>query len=92
MNCGEVKSQIVFYVYGEISSDAEERVESHLAGCAECQAELARHRKFLEAVDQRDEFEDDVLLAACRTGLRNSFAKSPERAPKVWGGWLENSP
>ena len=27
MTCAQVKSQIVFYVYGEISSDAEERVE-----------------------------------------------------------------
>ena len=90
MNCVDVKSQIVFYVYGEIFSDAEERVESHLAGCAECQAELARHRMFLQAVNQRDEFEDDALLAACRADLRSSVVKTPGPAPKVWGGWLEN--
>jgi hypothetical protein len=96
MSCDEVKSQIVFYVYGEISSEAEERVESHLTDCAECQAELARHRMFLEAVNQRDEFtgpefDGDAMLAASRAGLRNalrdSFGKSAERQGS---GWMES--
>jgi hypothetical protein len=95
MNCVDVKSQIVFYVYGEISSDVEERIESHLDECAECQAELARHRVFLQAMEQRDEFSDDVLLAECRADLRHSLgSKVPVEAPAPfsahWTGWLDS--
>ena len=89
MNCDEVKSQIVFYVYGEISSEAEERVEAHLDGCAECQAELARHRMFLQAVNQRDEFTDDVLLADCRADLRSRLGKTAEPVAG-WAGRFRN--
>ena len=39
MDCREVKSQIVFYVCRErFPPSLEERVEAHLAGCAECQS------------------------------------------------------
>jgi HEAT repeats/Putative zinc-finger len=91
MNCVDVKSQIVFYVYGEISSDVEERVESHLEGCADCQAELARHRVFLQAMGQRDEFSDDASLAECRADLRDSLGHTaPAKEPAPWPGWLES--
>ncbi|HWE49319.1 MAG TPA: HEAT repeat domain-containing protein [Bryobacteraceae bacterium] len=90
MNCVEVKSQIAFYVYGEISSDVEEQVESHLAACAECQAELARHRVFLKALEQRDEFTDDILLAQCRADLRSSLGKGTSGTASAWPGWLES--
>ena len=54
ISCAEVKEQLVFYSYGEVSSAMEEQVEAHLETCAECRAERARHAAFLEAVDELD--------------------------------------
>jgi hypothetical protein len=93
MDCREVKSQIVFYVYGEISSDLEERVEAHLAGCAECQSELARCRSFLRVVDQgsegREELGSDAMLSVCRADLRRRLAAEPQTATGTWRGWFD---
>lgn len=69
MNCIEVTREIPNYCYGEISSEAEEAVESHLAGCDLCRTELARHRKFLELLDERDAVADAGLLVQCRSEL-----------------------
>ena len=78
MNCSEAKSQIVFYVYGEISSEVEELVESHLAVCENCRAELARHRLFLGAVEQRDERDSEGLVTSCRARLRSRLAEESQ--------------
>ena len=53
MKCAEAVEQFPFYSYGEVSSEVEERVESHLAECASCRQDFAKYRSFLEALDQR---------------------------------------
>jgi HEAT repeats/Putative zinc-finger len=85
MNCEEAKSQIVFYVYGEVSSEVEEGVESHLADCAGCSGELERHRMFLRALEQREE-PDIAMLAVCRAELRSSLGHDQlrEQAGRSW--------
>jgi hypothetical protein len=84
--CTETVGQIPLYVYGEISSEAEERVEAHLAACADCRGQLAAHRAFLEVVDRREEFTDPALLAACRADLRRQLAGEGSRS---FTGWFE---
>jgi len=39
-NCEEVRGQFALLLYSELSFDEEERIESHLDGCAECRAAL----------------------------------------------------
>lgn len=85
MNCTEARNEIPFYCYGECAADMEERIEAHLAECAECRAELERHRAFLEALDSRAEATDGSLLASCRADLRTRI-KSENTRPR---GWLE---
>jgi hypothetical protein len=91
MSCSEIVRQIPLYCYGEVDSDAEERIESHIAECAACREELARHRTFLELMDGREDVRASndaaALLIECRTELRrglNSAAEAPRHR------WLES--
>jgi hypothetical protein len=79
MNCAEIIRQIPLYCYGEVSSEMEERIESHLAECAVCTAELTRHRSFLDLLNEREDLTEAVLLAGCRTALRSAI--SAQAAP-----------
>ena len=84
MKCAEVVEQFPLYSYGEVSSEVEERVESHLAECANCQTAFARHRAFLESLDQREERlllpgaepREELVVVALRT---HAAAKRGER-------------
>ena len=90
MNCTELTAkEILNYCYGEISSETEEAVESHLSECEACRTELARHRKFLELFDDRGAVVDAGLLVQCRTdlsrALREQVAAEGAHMP-VWAG------
>jgi hypothetical protein len=88
MNCAEVIREIPLYSYGEVSSDLEESIESHLSDCAGCREELARHRSFLERLDEREEVADMALLAACRADLRRQLAgEETRRSGQGWLSW-----
>lgn len=87
MNCNEVIQEIPNYCYGEISSEAEEAVESHLADCAACRTELARHRKFLEILDEREATVDAGLLVQCRSELSASLRNESSQGRGLWPGW-----
>jgi len=69
MTCIDITKEIPNYCYGEIASETEEAVESHLEDCPACRTELARHRKFLELLDERDAVMDAGLLLQCRSEL-----------------------
>jgi hypothetical protein len=73
MTCIDVTREIPNYCYGEISSETEEGVESHLSECEACRTELARHRKFLELFDEREAAVDAGLLVQCRTDLSRAL-------------------
>jgi hypothetical protein len=85
MNCAEVVRQIPFYGYGELAAEAEERIESHLSACPGCQQELARHRAFLDVLDERREATEAALLTTCRADLRQRLDAEP--AGRVRGRW-----
>lgn len=83
MNCPDIQNDLPLYCYGELSSEREEALEAHTASCIECQAELASHRKFLDAMYEREEPAVDAgLLALCRNDLRNALAE--KQAPSFW--------
>jgi hypothetical protein len=92
MNCEETIREIPLYCYGEVSAEVEENVEAHLASCAACRQELALHRSFLEAMENRPAMNDAGLLAECRAGLRAQLAMETEGMSrrKPWRGWLES--
>ena len=90
MKCAEVIEQFPVYSYGEVSSEAEERIESHLVECANCRQAFAKHRSFMEALDQREDVAEGALLTACRTDFRRRLATeiTTERT-RTGGGWLD---
>jgi hypothetical protein len=92
MNCAEVTRQIPLYGYGEISSDVEERMESHLAECPECRQELTRHRSFLAALDEREDATDAALLTRCRADLRQRLSDEAAAGAgrRGFSGWFDN--
>ena len=51
MKCQAARDQFALLLYGELSFDEEERVESHLDGCADCRAALERQKALHDAVD-----------------------------------------
>jgi hypothetical protein len=88
MKCEEIVEQFPFYSYGEVSPEVEERIESHLAGCADCREAYAKHRSFMQALDQREDANEAALLTTCRVDLRRQLAAEGTR--KANGGWFES--
>jgi len=90
MSCEEIVREIPLYAYGEVSPETEERVESHLAGCATCREEMERHRKFLDALDLRPDYAnavaDPALLTSCRAELRARLEAETQNA-SAWSRW-----
>jgi len=84
MSCEQIINEIPLYCYGEVSSETEEIIESHLAECAHCRAELERHRAFLDLLDTRpDEGDTSLVLAGCRARLRSAI-ETPKTSFWQW--------
>lgn len=91
MTCAQVREQIPFYGYGEVSGEVEERIEAHLSDCASCREELARYRAFVDILDDREDAAAPGLLTACRTDLRRQIAsESAGGSQRRGAGWFEN--
>jgi hypothetical protein len=90
MNCSEATRQIPLYCYAEVSSEIEEQVEAHVAECTACGAELARHRSFLDVLNERDDISDPAMQAGCRARLRAAL-QNEAAAPRAnrGAGWME---
>jgi hypothetical protein len=78
-NCEEVRGQFALMLYGELTFDEEERVESHLDGCAECRQALERQRLLHDAVAAVAVTPSPALLHGCREDL---FARLDREAPR----------
>src|SRR5579862_6766774 len=90
MTCIDATKEIPNYCYGEIPSETEEALESHLAECDVCRTELARHRKFLELLDEREAVMEAGLLVQCRSdftrAVRQEMAVNAGHGAG-WRGW-----
>ena len=87
MKCAEATNEIPNYCYGEIDSEIEEILESHLTGCNDCRTELARHRKFLELLEERTPVLDSGLLVQCRTSLNAQLRLENAATASQPAGW-----
>jgi hypothetical protein len=90
MKCDEVIREIPLYCYGEVSPEVEEGIESHIALCAACNAELARHRSFLDLLNEREDLSEAALLSTCRTNLRAAIAADSVPVRQNWLETLRN--
>lgn len=94
LNCKNVREQFALLLYGELSFDEEERVESHLDGCADCGAALERQRALHDALDGVAVTPSPALLSRCREDLTQLLGHEKPTAswkPSWWrqmtGSW-----
>ena len=72
--CAEIAPLLVFYVCDEVSAQERVAIDTHLATCEDCRAQLAEERAFQEAVGTIPQAAENldsasVLLAQCRSEL-----------------------
>ena len=77
-NCAAVKDFFALYLYGELSFDEEESVESHLDGCAGCRKALERQREVQVALDNIAIEPSSTLLRSCREELHMRLAEESQ--------------
>jgi hypothetical protein len=82
MTCDSVSNLIPLYYYGELAPEEEDRLETHLAGCAACARELERQRRFAAALDRVSAPVSPLLLEDCRADLMAAVAGG---APRMLG-------
>ena len=85
LNCKNVREQFALLLYGELSFDEEERIESHLDGCAECRAALERQKALHDAVDAAAVTPSPALLSRCREDLAELLPR--EKPVPGWALW-----
>ncbi len=92
-NCKNIREQFALLLYGELSFDEEERIDSHLDGCAECRDALARQKVLHEAVDAAAVTPSPALLNRCREDLAEMLPRErPASGRESWwsqiaGNW-----
>jgi hypothetical protein len=87
MTCDSVSNLISLYYYGELMPEEEDRLETHLAGCAGCARELERQRKLAAALDRRTAAVSPLLLEDCRADLMAAVAGGAPRMAQPKGPW-----
>jgi hypothetical protein len=83
-NCASVKDFFALYLYGELSFDEEERVESHLDACVDCRKALERQREVQVALDNIAIEPAPSLLRSCREELHMRLAEESHTAKHGW--------
>jgi len=92
-NCEKVRGEFALLLYGELSFNEEERVESHLDGCVDCRAALERQKALHNALDGVAVTPSPELLSRCREDLTQLLIdqKPASRSAPWWqqmtSGW-----
>ncbi len=84
MTCEEVRELVPLLLYGELSFDDEELLESHLERCKSCGVALRRERALHRALDTFELPSSAALLARSREQLRRAIAARPSRDESFW--------
>jgi hypothetical protein len=89
--CTEVRDQLALMLYGELSFDEEEIVETHLDACTECRAALSRQRELHGAIDRLQVEPPPSLLRECRAAFEGQLTSSPVPVakPGQQDGWWD---
>lgn len=85
-DCEHARANFALLLYGELSFDEEERIESHVDQCADCRAAFEEQRALHTAIDVAESAPQPSLLRECRDDLMAQVRKEPP-APKP--GWWD---
>ena len=90
-NCEKVRGQFALLLYGELSFNEEELVESHLDGCAGCRGALQSQKALHDALDGVAVTPSPALLSRCREDLTELLRHEKPAQPSWWrqmtGSW-----
>jgi hypothetical protein len=91
MNCHEVAPLLVFLACDEVTAEERAGIESHIAECAECHAQLAEVGEFQDNLSGVPQSADELdrtgtLLAQCRSELSESLDEmsAPPAEQESW--------
>ena len=87
LGCEETRQQFALMLYGELSFDEEERVETHLDGCPHCRQALAQQKELHAALDGIAANPSPALLESSRRSLAASLNR--ESAERWWHHFLD---
>jgi HEAT repeats/Putative zinc-finger len=87
MTCAEARSQFWLLEYGELSFDEEERIETHLDGCAECRGAREREKEIHAGFDSLAIEPPASLLRECRAELEARLRLEPPPHAAKPGWW-----
>ena len=85
MTCEEARKNLPLVLYGELSFDEEELVESHMDECSGCRIALAREMAMFAALDGAEMVPAPQLLEESRTELRHRLSATGHVARAVPG-------
>lgn len=88
MTCEQAKEHFPLFLYGELSFDDEELLESHVDICEACRLELERERILHKACDALELQPQPYVLAQSREQLRQRIAANP-RGESWWHKLLQ---
>jgi hypothetical protein len=90
-SCTYVREQLAMLLYGELSFDEEEVVETHLDACTECRGALDRQRELHGAFDRLQVEPPPSLLRECRAALGGQLGSPAQPAVKLGphDGWWD---
>jgi anti-sigma factor RsiW len=87
MTCTAVREQLGMLLYGELSFDEEERVETHLDACTACRTALQREKAVQNAFHAVEIEPSASLLRECRQELHARLRDeetTPAAARMTW--------
>jgi hypothetical protein len=90
MKCEEAVKAMPLFIYGELSFDVEDQLETHLESCADCRRALEGQRSWMTALDQAELEPTSDLLIAARQRLRETLAGTENRRATFWDRLREN--
>ncbi|MBZ5605491.1 MAG: zf-HC2 domain-containing protein [Acidobacteriia bacterium] len=88
-DCKAVREQLALLLYGELSFDEEERIESHLDACVDCRAALKREKELHAAFDQYEATPSPSLLRDCREDLAIRLMEEAAVPRPAHDGWWD---
>jgi anti-sigma factor RsiW len=93
MTCEETRKNLPLFLYGELSFDEEELVESHMDECPACRTALAREKAMFRALDEAETVPAPRQLEESRAELRRRLSlagrMATSSAPMVGSNWWD---
>jgi hypothetical protein len=80
MTCDEAKKSMPLFLYGELSFEEEERLETHIGDCRSCADALARDKAMFAALDSAEVLPEAELVEECRADLHRNLAAAQTAA------------